>query len=62
MKLKILTFAMSIAERSRPHVTQADSAFTTAVHKHITLVRVTLGRRYHLRQLLHIGWFYIYNV
>ncbi len=53
---------MSIAERGGPRVTQADGSFTTAVYKDVTLVWVTLGRRYHLRQLLHIGWFYIYNV
>lgn len=53
---------MSIAERGGPHVTEADGSFTTAVYKDVTLVWVTLGRRYHLRQLFHIGWFYIYNV
>lgn len=53
---------MSIAERGGPHVTQTDGSFTTAVYKDVTLVWVTLGCCYHLRQLLHIGWFYIYNV
>lgn len=58
----VLTFAMSIAERGRPHVTETDGSLTAAVHKDITLMWVALGRRYHLRQLLHIGWLYIYNV
>lgn len=53
---------MSIAERGRSRVTQTDGSLTAAVHKDVTLMRVALGRCYHLRQLLHIGRLYIYNV
>lgn len=58
----LLTFAMSIAESCCPHVTEANGAFAAAVDKHVALVRVALSSRDYLRQLLHVGRLYIYNI
>lgn len=53
---------MPIAERCRSHVTQANGAFATAVHKHIALVWMTLGSCDYFCQLLHVGRFDVYNI
>lgn len=53
---------MSIAESCCPHVAQANGALAAAVDEHVALVRVALGGRDHLSQLLHVGRLYIYNI
>lgn len=57
-----LTFGVFVAEGGGAHVAHADGAFAAAVHEGVALVRVELGRRDHLRQLLHVGRLYIYNI
>lgn len=57
-----LTLRMPIAERRCSHVTQANGAFATAVHKHVALVWMTLGSCDYFCQLLHVGRFDVYNI
>ena len=53
---------MPVTERSRPHVTETDGAFATAVHKYITLVWMALCSRDDFRQFLHVGRLDVYNI
>lgn len=53
---------MFVTQRGFPHVTEAQRAFTAAVHKQVAVMRVELSRRYHLRQILHVGRFDVHNV
>lgn len=46
---------MLVAQRRSPHVAQTDGSLAAAVDEGVTLVGVELGRRDHLRQLLHVG-------
>lgn len=62
IELKGLTLWMPIAERRRSHVTQANGAFATAVHKHVALVWMTLSSCDYFCQLLHVGRFDVYNI
>lgn len=57
-----LTLGVAVAEGSGAHVAQADGALAAAVHEGVAVVRVELGRRDHLRQLLHVGRFDVHNV
>ena len=58
----ILTLWVPVTECSRPHVTQTDGAFATAVHKYITLVWMALCSRDDFRQFLHVGRLDVYNI
>ena len=53
---------MLVAEGRLPHVTQADGALAAAVGEGLALLRVKLGRRDHLRQLLHVGRLDVHDV
>lgn len=57
-----LTFGVLVAEGGGAHVTQADGALAAAVDEGVALVRVELGRRDHLRQLLHVGRLDVHDV
>lgn len=57
-----LTLGMAVAEGGGAHVAQPDGAFAAAVDKGVAVVRVELGGRDHLRQLLHVGWFDVHDV
>lgn len=53
---------MPVAECRRSHVTQADGAFATAVHKYIALVWMALSSCDYFRQFLHVGGLDVYNI
>lgn len=53
---------MPIAECRCSHVTQADGAFATAVHKNIALVRMALSSCDYFCQFLHVGGLDVYNI
>lgn len=57
-----LTFAVFVTEGGGSHVTEAQGALAAAVHKQVAVLRVVLCRCYHLRQILHVGWFNVHNV
>lgn len=57
-----LTFGVVVAQRGGPHVAQADGALAAAVDERVALVGVELGRRDHLRQLLHVRRLDVHNV
>lgn len=57
-----LTFGVAVAERRGAHVAQPDGALAAAVHEHVAVVRVELGRRDHFCQLLHVRRLDIYNI
>lgn len=59
---RALTLGVLVAQRCRAHVAQADGALAAAVHEGVALVRVELGRRDHLRQLLHVGRLDVHDV
>lgn len=60
--MKVLTLGVPITERCCSHVTQADSAFATAVHKYIALVWMALSSCDYFRQFLHVGGLDVYNI
>lgn len=47
---------MSVAQGRRTHVAQPNRALAAAVYEQIALDGMELGRRYDLRQLLHVRW------
>lgn len=58
----VLTLRVPVAERRRSHVTQADGAFATAVHKYIALVWMALSSCDYFCQFLHVGGLDVYNI
>lgn len=58
----MLTFGVSVTESGRSHVTEAQGPLAAAVHKQVAVVGVELRCRYHLRQILHVGWFDVNNI
>lgn len=58
----VLTLWVPIAECRCSHVTQANGAFATAVHKYIALVWVALSSCDYFRQFLHVGGLDVYNI
>src|SRR6218665_2446700 len=62
LKERALTFGMLVAEGLRPHVAQSDCSLAAAVDEQMAFRRMELGRRYHFRQLLHVGGFDVDNV
>lgn len=58
----MLTFGVSVAECGGSHVTEAQGALAAAVHKQVAVVRVELCCCYHLRQILHVGWFDVHDI
>ena len=56
------TLGVLVAERRRPHVTQADAALAAAVHQRVAVVGVELSRRDDLRQVLHVGRLDVHDV
>lgn len=58
----VLTLGVAVAEGGGAHVAQPDGAFAAAVDKGVAVVRVELGGRDHLRQLLHVGRFDVHDV
>lgn len=58
----LLTLGVPVTQRRRPHVTQPDCAFAAAVHEGVAVVGVELGRRDHLRELLHVGWLDVHDI
>lgn len=59
---EVLTLWMPIAECSRSHVTQADGAFATAVHKYIALMWMALSSCDYFSQFFHVGGLDVYNI
>lgn len=57
-----LTLRVSITQSVVTHITQPNSAFATAVNKHVTLLRMKLGRSNNFSQLFHVGWFNVNNI
>lgn len=57
-----LTFGVPVAEGRGSHVTEAQGPLAAAVHEQVAVLRVKLCCRYHLRQVLHVGGFDVYNV
>ena len=53
---------LGVAERRRAHVAELNRALGAAVHEHVRVRRVELGRRNHLGQLLHVGRLDVDNV
>lgn len=53
---------MFVTEGWRPHVTESQGAFAAAVDEEIAMMGMKLRGSNHFRQVLHIGWLYIYNV
>ena len=62
IKKKILTFGVLVTKCWSPHVTQTNGSFAAAVDEGVTLMRMELGRRDHLCQLLHVGRFNVNNI
>lgn len=60
--MKVLTLRVPVAERCCSHVTQADGAFATAVHKYIALVWMALSSCDYFCQFLHVGGLDVYNI
>lgn len=58
----MLTFGVSVTEGGGSHVTEAQGALAAAVHEQVAVMGVELRRRYHLCQVLHVGWFDVHNV
>lgn len=58
----MLTFGVFVTKRRGPHVTEAQGSLAAAVHKQVAVLRVKLCCCYHLRQILHVGGFDVYNV
>lgn len=58
----LLTFAVPVTQGRRPHVTQPDRPFAAAVHEAVAVVRVELGRRDHLCELLHVGRLNVHDI
>lgn len=58
----MLTFGVFVTECGGSHVTEAQGALAAAVHKQVAVVRVELCCCYHLRQILHVGWFDVHNI
>lgn len=57
-----LTFCVPVTEGRGSHVTEAQGPLAAAVHKQVAVLRVKLCCCYHLRQVLHVGGFDVYNV
>lgn len=57
-----LTFGVLVAQGGRPHVAEAQAALAAAVHEQVAVVRVELGRRDHLREVLHVGRLDVHDV
>lgn len=53
---------MFVTESRGPHVAESQGSFAAAVDKEIAVMGVKLRGCNHFRQVLHIGWLYIYNV
>lgn len=53
---------MFVAESRGSHVTEAQRSLAAAIHEQVAVVRVELCRCYHLRQILHVCWFDVYNI
>lgn len=58
----LLTFGVPVTQGRRPHVAQPDCPFAAAVHEGVAVMGVELGRRNHLRELLHVGRFNVHDV
>ena len=58
----LLTLGMPVTERRRPHVAQPDGPLAAAVHEGVAVVGVELGRRDHLRELLHVGRLDVHDI
>ena len=58
----MLTFGMFVTECGGSHITEAQGALAAAVHKQMAVVRVKLCRCYHLREVLHVGWFDVHDI
>lgn len=58
----VLTFGVFVTERRGSHVTEAQGSLAAAVHKQVAVMRVELCGRYHLRQILHVGGFDVYDI
>lgn len=58
----VLTLWVPITQRRCSHVTQADSAFATAVHKYVALVWMALSSSDNFCQFLHVGGLDVYNI
>lgn len=53
---------MPVTQGRRPHVAQPDCPFAAAVHEGVAVMGVELGRRDHLRELLHVGRLNVHDV
>ncbi len=60
--MEVLTLRVPVAECRCSHVTQADGAFATAVHKYIALVWMALSSCDYFCQFLHVGGLDVYNI
>lgn len=58
----LLTFGVPVTQGRCPHVTQPDCPFAAAVHEGVAVMWVELGRRDHLRELLHVGWLNVHDI
>ena len=58
----LLTLGVPVTERRRPHVAQPDGPLAAAVHEGVAVVGVELGRRDHLRELLHVGRLDVHDI
>lgn len=56
------TFGLDVTESRVSHISKLDHTFTTAVHKHVALNGVELGRGDDFRKFFHICWLDINNV
>jgi len=57
-----LTLCVLITNSLWSHVTESNCSLATAVDEQVTGRRMKFCCRYHLRQLLHVCWLYIYYV
>lgn len=57
-----LTFGVLVTQGGRTHVTEAQGALAAAVDEEVAVVGVELGRRDHLREVLHVGRLDVHNV
>jgi len=57
-----LTLRMRVTQCCLSHVRQLDCPLGARVHEHVAMYWVELGRRYHLRQLLHVDRFDVDDV
>lgn len=53
---------MFVTESRCPHVAESQGSFAAAVDKEIAVMGMELRGCNHFRQVLHVGWLYIYNV